>query len=83
MTKIIITNAANRIVNHEPIEWVEAMDAISFINTIENLRELRNEVVQRYSELRTDYSLSEVVMDNLMLVTTVIDTKIYGLGGEV
>jgi hypothetical protein len=51
------------------------------------LREVRNEVVKGYDAFRDPLidkgRLPEQVMDNMMLVTTVIDFYIFNSGGEV
>lgn len=71
------------------LSWEDCLTQINRLvePTVEELKELRNNIVKAYDLLRDEKvdrgRLTTTQMNNLMLVTTVIDYTTLQLGGEV
>lgn len=81
-----VDSILQKIVTEQKLDWITIEKEVTGL-TCEKLRDLRNEVVQGYDKFRNQEvdkgRLSLETMDNLMLVTCVIDSEIIELGGDV
>lgn len=75
----------NGLIRRDLMTWEDVEYELELIEKdLKTLETLREEVVRSYDLQRnTKGRLSETMMENLMLITTVIDLEIVKLGGEV
>ena len=81
-----MSEVLDKIVSIEKLEWDNVEKEIPKRFSLDELKNLRNDVVQRYDMYRNpdvdNGRLPYQAMDNLMIVTTVIDYRINYLGGK-